>query len=142
MGNLTANLSTSEFVCHCGCGQVYVADETAKAAQFCRDHFQDELPDWDVRIKVTSGTRCAAWNQHEGGSVISRHLLKWATFEESAIDFYLYDGYSGTNVRIDATEVAKLLEAKYATSCGIGRYNGRTHFDNRAAKARWDSRSL
>lgn len=134
MGDLSRNLSRKEFACQCGCGFATVDIGLSPILQFVVDHFQDKYKDKIVRIKITSGCRCERHNNVVGGSSKSMHK------EGRAADFYLYDKNIGTDARIDADEVAYFLEQQFTTKFGIGRYDGRTHFDNRSNKVRWDKR--
>lgn len=152
MGDLTPNLSRHEFACQCGCGYDTVDFDLPTDIQECRDDFQKKHPEMDVRITVTSGNRCDEHNCREGGTVrkmISvviksvKHLFPDFTVGSQhlyakACDFLLYDKKTGKAIHAD--KVADYLEKKYPKSKGIGRYKGRTHFDERTTRHRWDNR--
>ena len=133
MGNLTKNLSRSEFACRCGCGSDTVDIELATAIQECADHFA-AVDMIDVRIDITGPNRCEAHNAAVGGAQGSQHIYG------RAADFKLFR--RGTGAQIHPDLVANYLEAKYPGKCGIGRYHNRTHIDTRTnGPARWDVRS-
>lgn len=108
-----------EFACKCGCGFDSVDARLIDALEDVRVHF-------GRAVRITSGCRCPAHNAHVGGSPRSQHLYG------KAADFVV------SGVHADA--VARYLEAAYPWTAGIGRYTGRTHFDVRTSKARWDYR--
>ena len=126
MGNVSKNLSRSEFACSCGCGFDTVDFELAQVIQDSADYFAKELGVPRVSVFINSGCRCDKHNAAEGGSVGSKHKLGIAA------------DYRIGSVTADA--VADYLEKKYPDKYGIGRYVGRTHLDIRASKARWDMR--
>jgi len=133
MGDLTRNLSRHEFACPCGCGVSTVDIALVPAMQECVDDFQVRYPEMKVGIHLNSANRCPEYNATiEGASATSKHT--WYC----AVDFYLYDKLTGT--RISDDEIADYLESRYPDKFGIGRYIGRTHFDTRTDKARWDRR--
>jgi uncharacterized protein YcbK (DUF882 family) len=68
MGDLTKNLSRSEFACKCGCGFDTVDFALAQAVQKIRDHY-------GRKVTVNSGCRCKRHNKNEGGGEKSQHLL-------------------------------------------------------------------
>jgi uncharacterized protein YcbK (DUF882 family) len=120
MGDLTKNLSRSEFACKCGCGHDTVDFELVMVIQDCADHF-------GASVYINSGCRCPDHNKAEGGSPGSWHVLG------RAADFRV--------AGVHADKVATYLELKYPTTFGIGRYDGRTHVDTRKVAARWDKRT-
>lgn len=126
MGNISKNLSRHEFACQCGCGFDTVDFELAQVIQDSADHFAEKLGVEKVSVFINSGCRCDVHNAIEGGSDKSKHRLGIAA------DFRIID--------VSADDVADYLESKYPDKYGIGRYNGRTHVDVRANKARWDMR--
>lgn len=131
MGDLTQNLSRSEFACQCGCGFDTVDFDLALVLQSTQRYFQALNPGMDIRIKITSGCRCPKHNAKVGGSSNSQHIFG------RAADFHLYNRKTG--VRLRATDVAEYLEDRYPDSKGIGRYHNRIHVDTRLNKARWDN---
>ena len=134
MGDLTENLSRHEFECPCGCGTDTVDIALPGILQMCVYVFQERYPNMEIGIHINSGNRCPAYNATiPGASETSKHTIY------RACDFYLYDKITGHHINDD--EVADYLEERYKNKYGIGRYNGRTHFDNRSGPAaRWDMR--
>ena len=135
MGDLTKNLSRSEFACPCGKCGIAVADfELVNVLQECVDDFQFDYPHMEVAINLNSANRCPAYNATiPGASPDSQHT------KYIAVDFYLYDKVF--NDRISDDEVADYFDKKYPDKYGIGRYKGRTHFDVQfGMKRRWDNR--
>lgn len=126
MGNISKNLSRSEFACQCGCGFEACDIVLIAVIQESCDYFADKLGIEKVVVHINSGCRCDSHNAAEGGSKGSKHKLGIAAD-------YRIDGVS-------ADDVATYLETKYPDKFGIGRYNGRTHLDVRSGKARWDMR--
>lgn len=119
-GDISEHFNRSEFACHCDCGLDTVDVELITVLETLRDYF-------NAPVIINSGIRCREHNAAVGGSQKSRHLIG------KAADFVI-DG-------IVADEVATALEKMYHTKYGIGRYDGRTHIDVRALKARWDKRA-
>lgn len=150
MGDLSKRLSRNEFACKCGCGFNQVDYELIRNLETCCDYFLQNRPDAKrVVIHINSGNRCAAYDRNlkikqarEAGEVYranpkkSEHLKGWAA------DFWLeYELEDGAREKIDDDEIANYLESAYVTKHGIGRYNGRTHYDTRTnGPARWDRR--
>lgn len=134
MGNLTKNLSRWEFECPCGCDFDTVDFALASAMQASCDFFGKAF-DVTMRIHVNSGNRCKAHNKTvAGASDKSQHV------NARAADFYLWYYVQGKKVIVPADDVADYLDSQFPKTCGIGRYNGRTHFDTRELYARWDAR--
>lgn len=67
MGDLSRNFSEEEFACHCGCERVEVHGDLVHGLQRMRDQHGG-------RIDITSGFRCAYWNEAQGGKDDSAHL--------------------------------------------------------------------
>lgn len=64
--------SEEEISCNCGCGQEIV--------QPLFLHKMNELRSYvKFALIPTSWNRCPAWNEHEGGSDTSSHLIGWAS---------------------------------------------------------------
>ena len=116
MGDLSQNFNRSEFACKCGCGFDTVDAELILILEDLRGHF-------GTPVVITSGCRCKAHNEREGGSPGSQHLYG------RAADF--------TVVGVPAQSVHAYLMAKYLDSYGIGTYPSWTHVDTRNQKARW-----
>ena len=117
MGDLSKNLNRSEFKCNCGmCDYDTVDHELVGVIQDVREHFNES-------VTITSGNRCAEYNQRIGGAKKSYHPrgraadIKVKSVKPSAVQQYLLD--------------------KYPDQYGIGRYNSFTHIDTRTTKARW-----
>ena len=128
MGNLTKNLSRSEFACKCGCGFDTADVELVTVLQECVDYFGD-----NVRIQITGPNRCVEHNASVGGASNSQHIYA------RAADFKLF--YRDTGEQIEPDLVAGYFEEKYSDRFGIGRYTNRTHLDTRTnGPARWDTR--
>jgi uncharacterized protein YcbK (DUF882 family) len=145
MGDLTTNLSRSEFACHCthpACSRTPVDFELPTAIQECVDWFlaQDNHVLYKrIAVHINSGYRCTAHNNKvtDSKSGTSTHTLGMAA------DLWM-EGIDAedTRHRIPDADIASYFESKYPTSHGIGRYprddsTGRTHFDVRSSKARW-----
>ena len=118
MGDLSKNLSKSEFACQCGCGFNDVAPDLIKILQTCVDMIGD-------KIIITSGCRCAEHNKKEGGSINSQHI------QGKAADFKIFKN----GAQVDPESVANWLESR--DGLGIGRYHNRVHLDVRGSNARW-----
>lgn len=132
MGDLTPNLSRSEFACRCGCGFDTVDIGLPAIIQGAADHFAHRI-DAPVRVEVSGPNRCVQHNKDVGGADDSEHLYARAG------DIKLFIRHSGK--QIDPDLVADHLESEYPSQLGIGRYDGRTHVDNRTnGPARWDNR--
>lgn len=138
MGNLTKNLSRSEFACECGCGFNTVDFELVKALQEVVDHFSI-MEGADVRINITGPNRCAKHNekvQKEYNPGYKSYSSKTQHINARASDFKLHNRKSGMQINPD--KVAQYLEEKYPQKFGIGRYRNRTHLDTRSGRqARW-----
>lgn len=129
MGDLTKNLSRSEFACQCGRCALHVAEfELVNVLQSTCDHFTNLLGVPKVSLAINSGNRCTAHNKSVGGAKSSAHTYP----KLNAVDFRIGG--------VSADDVADYLEETYPDKYGIGRYNGRTHLDTRPTKARWDLR--
>jgi len=146
MGDLSQRLSRHEFACNCGCGFDTVDYELVSNLEQIANHFL--MMDTDVVrtiLHINSGNRCVAHNDevllkydsdYVPGSSRSQHLHGRASdFRLSAVK------EDGTTVIISPNVVADYLEERYRGVHGIGRYNGRTHYDTRTnGPARWDTR--
>jgi len=112
--------------CKCGCGFNACDIRLVEAFQDCCDHFAVQTKQEKVLAAINSGCRCAEHNIKQGGSKASAHV------KGTAMDFWIKG--------VPADDVYDYLDKKYPDRFGIGRYNGRTHLDVRATKARWDNR--
>ncbi|MDB4312169.1 D-Ala-D-Ala carboxypeptidase family metallohydrolase [bacterium] len=130
--NLSKHFSRYEFRCSCHCGGDTVDWELLEELEDIRGYFERLYG--TVKIGINSGYRCKKHNSAIGGSVASLHTMG------KAVDFVVYRKI-GTNwwSPVDADTVADYLESNYQDCYGIGRYDGRTHFDVRSGRAaRWD----
>jgi len=123
---LSENISDTEknIPCNCGCGFKKVSTSLIDKIQDTREHFS-------AAVSFNSCCRCFTHNKNVGGSDGSYHLPD------------INGASRGADIVVEgvhADEVADYLEKKYPNSCGVGRYRGRTHLDDRAKKARWDKR--
>lgn len=116
MGDLSPNFSRIEFECRCGCGFDTIDAETLVVLEAVRQRF-------NAPVTITSGARCPVHNKAVGGSQNSQHLYG------RAADFIVAD--------VPSSRVADWLEQTWPSQYGIGRYDGWTHIDTRADKARW-----
>ena len=64
---LTPNFFRDEFACRCGCGSDSISLLLVNRLQQVRDEIGQS-------IKITSGLRCSARNEAEGGNAFSAHL--------------------------------------------------------------------
>ena len=67
MGDLSPHFSTSEFVCRCGCGRVFIEPELIQTLEAIREYA-------GFPVVITSGFRCPDQNAAAGGSPDSAHL--------------------------------------------------------------------
>jgi uncharacterized protein YcbK (DUF882 family) len=111
----------NEFCCHCGnCPQSTdptVDIELIKILEDVRSHFH-------APVTINSGMRCKSHNASCGGRPFSKHL------EGKAADIVVKG--------VDPNIVFLYLTETHPDSFGIGKYNGFTHVDSRAVKARWE----
>ena len=141
MGDLTNNLSRSEFECRCGCGFDTVDIELPRIIQGAANHFKQKLFT-RIMVRITGPNRCINHNEevqkeynpdYVAFSSDSEHL------RARAADIKLFIRQTGE--QIDPDLVADYFEDTYPDSLGIGRYNSRTHVDTRTnGPSRWDTR--
>ena len=160
MGDLTANLSRHEFACGCNrpeCNRTPVDFGLATTIQACASYFLRQAsarytttPVARVAVHINSGHRCLWYDAHIkglrpsdfNGKKVSEHVHGIAA--DFWMEYVFHDlDENGKPVRqkIPDNAIADYLEAQFPYDCGIGRYDGRTHFDTRPYKARWDNRS-
>lgn len=159
MGDLTANFSRSEFKCKCGnCKYDTVDHALVDGLQDVVDHFtkQEDSEVVDrISATINSGNRCPAHDRaikikiarDKGVPFVdkpskSQHLYSRAADFKMEYVLKRRDA-NGHLMRkpINDDLIADYLENKYIGRYGIGRYNGRTHFDTRSdGPARWDKR--
>jgi len=124
MGDLTTNISRSEFSCECGCGFDTADIELVNALQDCVDYFGH------CYILITGPNRCEKHNKAVGGAKNSQHLYG------RAADFRIFD--VKTRVQVDPGEVYDYLNETHKDKFGLGLYSNRVHFDTRSGGcARW-----
>jgi uncharacterized protein YcbK (DUF882 family) len=125
LGDLTENLSRSEFACPClNCEEkIPVADfELVNAIQGAVDHFSNGKDRKLIAI-ITSGNRCSAYNKKVGGSPRSQHLNNLAA-----------------DLRIPGVtpeELSEYFDSVAPQKWGIGTYTRHVHIDVRPTRARW-----
>lgn len=118
MGDLTANLSRSEFRCRCGNCDFVAADyELITVIQKAVDDLKSR------RVIINSGIRCATHNKNVGGSPKSQHVTGLAA------DMYM-DG-------VTPQELYDYFDRTYPDKFGVGLYGTWTHIDVRKNKSRW-----
>ena len=118
MGDLTANFSTSEMRCRCGCSEVLIHRKLVEGLQTLR-----KISASPIHIK--SAYRCAKHNEKIGGAKKSLHL------EGKAADIVI----EGKTVK-DMYSLAFLIPD--FRNGGIGIYDGGfIHVDVRDGIARW-----
>lgn len=149
MGDLSKRFSRKEFACGCGCGFETVDHELIENLEQLGDEFEMREDCERVAISINSGNRCAAHDRsikikiaedqgvpYKPKDKPSEHLRGWAC------DFrmeYVYP--DGRREKISDDEIADYLEMEHVARHGIGRYQGRTHYDVRTnGPARWDNR--
>lgn len=121
------NFSRSEFACRCGCGMDTVDYALIESLEALRE----KLNEWAgvlVRIKITSGNRCAEYNAKVGGEKNSWHM------KSRAADIQAQQLHTDWQ-QIPPEVVADAAEA--VGFGGIGRYATFTHVDTRGIAARW-----
>ena len=147
MGDLTKNISRSEFVCQCGCGFDTVDFALANALQDCVKAFSVQYKA-ACTIIITSGNRCSRHNtalrdlfKSSGGSKGANAALNSQHIFGKAADFklFLMNKKTSGKTQIPPEEIASWFEENHS-GFGIGRYHNRTHVDSRTNGARWDTR--
>lgn len=119
MGDLTKNLSRSEFACKCenNCGYEAVDMELATVIQAGCDYF-------DASVTINSGNRCPEHNKAVGGHPNSYH-------KKSMAADVVYKN-------ISPSLVASYFKREYPGQYGIGTYNSFTHVDVQRKCKRWN----
>lgn len=118
MGDLTKNLSRSEFACKCGtgCGQDTVDFELVNVIQTACEYFE-------ASVTITSGNRCPYYNDFIGGHPKSFHMYS------KAADLVFKN--------VEPRLVAAYFRRTYPTKYGIGEYDTFTHLDVQSKCKRW-----
>jgi hypothetical protein len=150
MGDLTKNLSRSEFACPCDypeCNRVPIDFDLPPVIQDCVTHFEFHYRNiWRdfkrIAVHINSGYRC---EQHDrdikGDDFDSDAKLSEHIFGGAADHWFEVVYKDGTRDRVPDDDVADYYELTYPGRYGIGRYVGWTHIDTaRNNVARWDKR--
>jgi uncharacterized protein YcbK (DUF882 family) len=111
----TAHYNKDEFTCKCGCGSNLATKELLHLCELVR------MLNGNIPLPVSSGTRCATYNEKVGGAPASKHVLG------QAADLPVYD----------TDYVYDKLRKIFLYSHGLGLYNTFVHVDIREKKARW-----
>jgi uncharacterized protein YcbK (DUF882 family) len=115
---LSADFSRAEFKCNCGiCDYDTVDSELIDVLQLLRSYIGSP-------IDITSGNRCAEYNQSIGGAKSSYHIRGRAA-----------------DIQVEGASPAVIqnyLKTAYPDKFGIGSYSSFTHIDTRTKKARWN----
>ena len=107
----------SEFACPCGCGFAAADVELLGVLERLRLLY-------DQPLHITSGCRCARYNDAVGGAVHSFHL------KGLAADFQIRGE--------DPAAISDILDGMYPDRYGIGSYPSWVHIDMRqGTPARW-----
>ena len=150
MPDLSPNLSRSEFACKCGRPECNRTPVDVLLVRYLQEtvHFFEKHPPIEgsfkrIAININSGHRCIAYDlelknlkpEDFNGIKLSEHV--WG----GAADFWMEVVLeSGRRIKIPDDMIADFLELRFEGRFGIGRYDGRTHFDVRPYCARWDNR--
>ena len=116
MGDLTRNLSRSEFECKCGCGFAAADHELVEVLQEVRDRFEATTGEKKPLI-ITSGCRCPTHNQAVGGAKKSTHMLGIAA------DFML--------IGVEPSDIYDHLNGAFPDKYGLILYPSWVHLDMR-----------
>ena len=137
---ITENFSSGEFDCKCGsvnCKTTQLkishVERLQKFHEFVTTRVKEIQEDFShVSMVVTSGYRCAKWNDEVGGASQSRHRVS------DASDLKVYCIVTkGKNKRIQIhPDIVHELAEEFGFD-GIGKYSNFTHVDSRGHKARW-----
>ena len=115
MTQISPHFKSSEFACHCGCGESDVSEDLIDLLEGIRSVVGP--------VHITSGRRCVAHNKACGGKPRSQHMLG------NAADIQV-DGLS-------PKELAAIIERKFKPA-GMGVYKTFVHVDVRPGPhARW-----
>lgn len=121
MGDLTRNLSRSEFACKCGCGFDSADHQLVEILQEVRDRFE-VVKGKPLPLVITSGNRCSEHNAKVGGAPKSNHT------KGIAVDFMMPE--------VEPSEIFDHLDGVFPDQYGLILYPGWVHFDVRAVKYR------
>lgn len=122
MGDLTKNISRHELACKCGkCNFQSVDYQTIMMVQGACDYFEDKLGK-KVTLIISSGQRCPAHNEKEGGADRSYHI------SGGALDHYIKE--------VTRQELYDYYCDRYPNRFGFGLYFNRNkpfvHADSRS----------
>lgn len=139
MGDLTKNLSRSEFECTCGCGFDTVDYELVDMIQRAVDHFEI-VYNSKVSVVITGPNRCMKSNERVQKEVNPNYVpysSKSTHMEAKAADIKMYYYVDGKKEAIPPKMMYTYFDEEYAGSKGVGLYSNRVHVDSRSNKARW-----
>lgn len=151
MGNLTTDLSTSEFACPCKYPDCKAHKKVAHmplvlAIQAAADFFRKKYHATDISVDITCGNRCkkhdvdvqmkdAGKTRAEAEAMDSQHVSCIAA------DHRMYVHTGTSKMLVPTEELYEYYDTTYPNSCGVGYYTdkngGRIHIDTRATRARW-----
>ena len=123
---MTKNFSLSEFECKCGCEMPDNVKENVKILAENLQTVRDILGEPTI---INSAYRCVAHNKDIGGVSNSQHILGKAS------DVVI------SNISPDKvyTALDRLMDGKFISQGGLGKYNTFTHYDIRGHEARWSN---
>jgi len=121
---MTKNFNIKEFNCKCGCE---MPDDVRKNVEILAKNLQIVRDILDEPINISSAYRCEAHNKDIGGVSNSQHILGKAS------DLVV------KNLSTDKvyTALDRLMDGKFISQGGLGKYNTFTHYDIRGHEARW-----
>jgi len=115
---LTDHFLASEFRCKCKRSE---CDAKPMLSTFMRK-LEALRVEWNKPLVPTSGSRCAFWNEHEGGAEKGQHVLG------NAVDF---------NFKVPSQIILFVALAEKYGFGGIGVGRRLVHLDDRGHRARW-----
>ena len=123
---MTKNFNINEFDCKCGCK---MPSDVRDNIQALAENLQIVRDILDEPIQINSAYRCVAHNKDIGGVSNSQHVLGKAS------DLVI------KNLSTDKvyTALDRLMEGKFISQGGLGKYNTFTHYDIRGHEARWSN---
>lgn len=133
LGNLSKNLSRSEFSCRCGCGFDTVDIKLVEMLQSACDHFAAEY-NTKVMIDITGPNRCRSHNVFVTKNISSDSQHIYGRAADHKIYTYTCDEW----MQVPPGVVFNYYGDHYP-SCGRGLYINRVHLDSRTnGPAIWD----
>ena len=121
---MTKNFDISEFECKCGCT---MPDDVKENIKELADNLQVVRDILDEPIRISSAYRCEAHNKDIGGVSNSQHVLGKAS--DLVMRYLSPDKLY--------TALDRLMDGKFISQGGLGKYNTFTHYDIRGHEARW-----